>query len=643
MSWRNIKLSEVIIHRKEFITIDNSVEYKRCRVQVNKKGVILRDIIKGILINTKKQQLCKAGDFLVAEIDAKVGGYGFVPQELEGAIVSSHYFLFDIDETKMLKDYLALIIKTDILQAQISSKGSTNYAAIRPSHVLNFEIPLPNIDEQIKLVKRLNKISKEYLAIETEFGLQQNYLKLLRQAIMQEAVQGKLTQQNKTDEPAEKLLQRIKAEKKKLIVAGKLKKEKELQPVTKDEIPFELPKGWVWCRLGEIGQINPRNNFEDTKDASFIPMTLISSEFEVSPKFEIRKWKDIKSGFTHFAENDVAVAKITPCFENSKAGIFKGLINGIGAGTTELHIFRGNEEYILSKYIYLFFKTPNFLKEGESRMTGSAGQKRIPSDYIKSSLFPLPPYSEQHRIVTKVQQLLQMINLLEQQVVQSQTQAQQLLQAVLKEAFTKNNSAQIIEITQSTIAPRKILAGHIIQLCNSSKYFGHTTFHKNLYLCETHAKITAYETNYVKDRAGPFDKDFFFPFLKEMENEEWFYEEQKGSITYFRTGEKVGKLVKDYATHFRQYNNEIRFVLQLMKDKTTDESELVATIYAVWNNHLILKKELNDSTLIEEVYDWSSSKIKFTKNYITNTWQWMKEQNFIPHGWGRLIEKNNKK
>ncbi|MDQ3844456.1 MAG: restriction endonuclease subunit S, partial [Bacteroidota bacterium] len=106
MSWRKVKLGEVLTQRKEFITIDDSIEYKRCRVQVNRKGVVLRDVVKGIYINTKKQQLCRKNDFIVAEIDAKVGGYGFVGENLEGAIVSSHYLLFEVDETKMLIDYL---------------------------------------------------------------------------------------------------------------------------------------------------------------------------------------------------------------------------------------------------------------------------------------------------------------------------------------------------------------------------------------------------------------------------------------------------------------------------------------------------------------------------------------------------------
>ena len=133
MSWRKVKLEEVITHRKGSITIDDNKEYKLCRVQLHRKrGVVLRKIIKGNQIRTKKQQICKAGDFLVAEMDAKVGGYGFVPNELDGAIVSSHYFLFELDEKKIRPTFLEVISQLQILQDQIKATGSTNCTAIRP-------------------------------------------------------------------------------------------------------------------------------------------------------------------------------------------------------------------------------------------------------------------------------------------------------------------------------------------------------------------------------------------------------------------------------------------------------------------------------------------------------------------------------
>lgn len=159
MTWPMVKLGEVLTHRKEFIQIDDFTSYKRCRVQLHAQGVVLRDHVPATEIKTKKQQTCRAGDFLVAEIDAKHGGYGIVPSELDGAIVSSHYFLFETVEARMDRGYLGWFIRTPAFFEQVAAQGSTNYAAIRPGHVLGYEIPLPPLPEQRRLVTRIDALA----------------------------------------------------------------------------------------------------------------------------------------------------------------------------------------------------------------------------------------------------------------------------------------------------------------------------------------------------------------------------------------------------------------------------------------------------------------------------------------------------
>ena len=156
-------LSDFIKYQNEFITINDRQEYTRVTTKLHRKGVVLRDTVKGIEIKTKKQQICKANQLLVAEIDAKVGGYGIVPKELEGSIVSSHYFLFDINAKELLPEYLSYILKTDNFFSQIKAQGSTNYAAIRPKDILKIEIPYFNIDLQRSLVEKLKTITAENL------------------------------------------------------------------------------------------------------------------------------------------------------------------------------------------------------------------------------------------------------------------------------------------------------------------------------------------------------------------------------------------------------------------------------------------------------------------------------------------------
>lgn len=154
-----VPLGNAIQHRKEFVEIDDFETYKRCRVQLHAKGIILRDIVIGSEIKTKKQQVCRAGEFLVAEIDAKVGGFGVVPTELDEAIVSSHYFLFEIDENTLDKRFLDYFIRTPAFRDQVSAQGSTNYAAIRPAHVLTYKVPLPPLPEQRRIVTRIEELA----------------------------------------------------------------------------------------------------------------------------------------------------------------------------------------------------------------------------------------------------------------------------------------------------------------------------------------------------------------------------------------------------------------------------------------------------------------------------------------------------
>jgi len=158
-SWPMVKLGELLRHRSELVTIDDLATYKRPRVQLHAQGIVLRDEIPGALIRTKTQQVCHAGEFLVAEIDAKVGGFGIVPDALDGAIVSSHYFLYDLEETKIDRRFLHYFVRTPRFQKQVRAQGSTNYAAIRPAHVLGYEIPLPPISEQHRIVARIEGLA----------------------------------------------------------------------------------------------------------------------------------------------------------------------------------------------------------------------------------------------------------------------------------------------------------------------------------------------------------------------------------------------------------------------------------------------------------------------------------------------------
>ena len=238
--------------------------------------------------------------------------------------------------------------------------------------------------------------------------------KKLRQKILDLAIRGKLVPQDPNDEPASVLLERIKAEKEQLIKDGKIKRSKksassDTSPY--ENVPFEIPENWAWCKPSDVFIINHRNNAEDTIEVGFVPMPLIKDGYHYQHSYESVLWKTVKTGYTH--NGDFGLAKITPCFENRKSVIFNNLPNGIGAGTTELHILR--PIMIDVKYVSYFYSSEEFISYGIKNFSGAVGQQRISKEVIEDFGFALPPQKEQNRIIEAVEKWFSIIDQLEQE------------------------------------------------------------------------------------------------------------------------------------------------------------------------------------------------------------------------------------
>ena len=237
--------------------------------------------------------------------------------------------------------------------------------------------------------------------------------KKLRQKILDLAIHGKLVPQDPNDEPASVLLERIRAEKEQLIKEGKIKAPKKSKSAGDTshypkDVPFEVPEGWALSTVIDVFQINPKNHEDDATEAGFVPMTNISDGFEDRFSFELKPWKSIKTGFTHFRNGDIAVAKISPCLENRKSFVVRGLPQEIGAGTTELFIFRSGQ--IIPEYGLLFFKSEFFISNCVGTFNGVVGQQRVARNTIEEMPFPIPPIREQKRIIQRVGSIFRMVS-----------------------------------------------------------------------------------------------------------------------------------------------------------------------------------------------------------------------------------------
>ena len=180
--------------RKEFVTIRDDEIYKLLTVQLHARGLTYRQSKRGAEIRTKKQQVVRKGELIVAEIDAKMGGYGIVPPELDGAIVSSHYFVYVIDELIADPRYLELYLKSGLPEVDIQPyvKGSTNYAAIRQQHFPLLKIRLPSLADQRRFVEYLERLQDKQKAFKELHDAMGGELDGLLPAILERAFAGQL-------------------------------------------------------------------------------------------------------------------------------------------------------------------------------------------------------------------------------------------------------------------------------------------------------------------------------------------------------------------------------------------------------------------------------------------------------------------
>jgi len=368
-------------------------------------------------------------DDLYITVAGTIGVVGEIPIEFDGANLTEN--ANKIVFTQLNKKCLMYLLSSDYVQTQIKNcttkVGQPKLAIIR---IQNFLLPIPPLKEQQRIVEKIEELIphiEHYGKAQTELDLlNRNIKEQLKKSVLQYAIEGKLVPQDETEGTADVLLEQIQKEKQKLYEENKLKK-KDLEHSTifkgednkyyekigknviciDEEISFEIPKNWRWVRVKDIVQVNPKNEAADNTISAFIPMEKIKATFSSVYSYSEKKWGEIKSGFTHFSDGDIAFAKITPCFQNRKSMILQNLPNGIGAGTTELKVLRPCGITMNAYFLLFFLESPYFIEE--AKFKGTANQQRILSGYLETKLLALPPLTEQQRIVNTIQNIFRCI------------------------------------------------------------------------------------------------------------------------------------------------------------------------------------------------------------------------------------------
>lgn len=162
------------------------------------------------------------------------------------------------------------------------------------------------------------------------------------------------------------------------------------------------PFGWPIVRLEECCAINPKKVVaEGSTKVSLVPMNRIGEHGEFDP-YGVVEYRELQTGYTSFIDDDVLFAKITPCMENGKGAIAKNLANGIGFGSTELHVLRPMKEICVPEWLYAILSFDHIRATAKANMTGTGGQRRVPASFLKKLKVPLPPMSLQKQYIQEL-------------------------------------------------------------------------------------------------------------------------------------------------------------------------------------------------------------------------------------------------
>lgn len=398
--WKKIKLEEICdvftdgdwIERKD----QSSSGIRLIQTGNIGRGVFLNKKAKSrfITTDTAKRLNCTTvfpGDLLISRLPDPVGRACIIPDIGTDMITAVDCTIIRVNESIVLPSFLLFYTKSLDYFTQINRfLSGTTRKRISRGNLAKIEIPIPPIDYQKKIVVKIEELL------------------------------GKLDEAKGLRTEAQKEVKNL------------------LAAVVKKIIRDGGNDGWERKKIGDISEVNPKKSeikhLDDNMIVSFIPMAAVDEHLQKIITFNERQLSDLRKGYTYFKEDDVLFAKITPCMENGKVAIARNLKNGIGFGTTEFHVIRAGKN-VLPEWIYTVVRQPSFREKAKKKMTGSAGQKRVPKEFIESYEILIPPINEQKKIISCLNNISEKIEQVEGLQKNTSSEFVECEESILTQAF----------------------------------------------------------------------------------------------------------------------------------------------------------------------------------------------------------------
>ena len=439
-SWEWVRLGSIVYNRgqitpsKDFCYIDiGSIDNK------NQKLNPTDTVIAPDKAPSRARKLVAKGDVLYSTVRPYLHNMCIVDRNFSCIPIASTGFAVLTCHAELCNKFLFYYMMSPDFDAYANNTDNAKgvaYPAINDDRLYKALIPIPPLGEQFRIVSAIESVDASI----RDYGVKEEALRTLngsfpealKKSILQEAVQGKLVPQDPSDEPAEALLERIRAEKQQLIKEGKIKKDKHESVIFRrdnshyekldgvercidDELPFEIPESWVWVRLIDICEYIQRG--KSPKYSPIKKYPVIAQKCNQWGGFSIEKAQFIEPesiasyGNERFLQDNDLMWNSTGLGTLGRMAVYKCALNPYELAVADSHVtvIRPLKEFISPQYLYYYFSNPTVQSVIEDQADGTTKQKELSATTVKAYFVPLPPYNEQLRIVNQIEAVLPLV------------------------------------------------------------------------------------------------------------------------------------------------------------------------------------------------------------------------------------------
>ncbi|SCW85442.1 MULTISPECIES: restriction endonuclease subunit S [unclassified Pseudomonas] len=465
----------------------------------------------------------------------------------------------------------------------------------------------------------------------------------LKQALLNLAVMGKLVPQDPRDEPASELMTQLRKERSEWLLSKQDSSPecktmlRKLSALSEASPPFPLPASWQAVHLIDCSRmLVDCHNKTAPYVTEGIPIIRTSNIRNREFRFDDLKYVNDET-YEYWSRRcppepgDIMFTREAPMGE--AAIIPDGAKFCLGQRTM---LVRTMHDYIDNRYLLITLTEPHLLERASTSAIGST-VKHLRVGDVEQLNIPLPPRAEQQRIVAKVDQLMVLCDQLKTRLTQARQLNEQLASTLVEQALAEDG--QQTPMTVDRQLARTLLAAEITHRLHSQRTFGQRKLQKVIYLAEHAARLAAIQGDYLRDAAGPHDRQLMNKVEGEMQNHQWYERIERETVGYaYRPLSQAGLHRQAYSSAWSAAERtSIEQVIELMRDWDTDRCEMTVTLYAAWNDFILEGRLVSDEAIVSEVmHSWNDTKLRFCKTeWLAVLAEIKKHKILMPNGFGK--------